>query len=173
MLAQESGFRPFIRRRLSDEVLAEDVLQQSLMRAVERQHTLKPTDNGVGWFYRIRRNAIVDAYRARAADTRKTDAFLKELVVTGEDLSPAPDELRPVLYACLQRLLPTLRPAYAELLRRIDLQGESPAAVAQALQVTPNNLTVGFPCARQALRAGLEKSRGLCTTHGCFNCTCD
>lgn len=171
LLAQESTFRAFVRRRLSDEALAEDVLQQSLVRAVERHHTLDQTDNVVRWFYSILRNAIVDTYRSRAADTRKTDAFLKELVATGEDQTPAPDELHPTICACLQRLLPNLRPAYAELLRRIDLQGESPAAVARALQVTPNNHTLRLHRARQALRTSLEQTCGLCTKHGCLNCT--
>jgi len=173
LLARESDFRAFLRRRLSDEALAEDVLQQSLMRAVEHHHVLPDTENVVGWFYRILRNAVVDTYRSRAADVRKTDALLQELVTAGEDQTPALDELRPTVCACLHRLLPTIRPAYAELLRRIDLQGESPASVAQDLRVTPNNLTVRLHRARQALRAGLEQSCGLCTRHGCFNCTCE
>ncbi|MBI4002316.1 MAG: sigma-70 family RNA polymerase sigma factor [Nitrospira defluvii] len=172
LLAQESSFRTFVRRRLADEALAEDVLQQSLMRAVEHQHALPKTENVVGWFYRILRHAIVDTYRSRAADARKTDALWKELVAAGEDQTPALDELRPTVCACLYRLLPNIRPAYAELLRRIDLQGESPAAVAQDLRVTPNNLTVRLHRARQALRASLEQSCGLCTKHGCLNCTC-
>ncbi|SLM45275.1 ECF family RNA polymerase sigma factor (fragment) [Nitrospira sp. ND1] len=43
----------------------------------------------------------------------------------------------------------------------------------QALQVTPNNLTVRLHRARQALRASLEQTCGLCTRQGCFNCTCE
>ena len=60
-----------------------------------------------------------------------------------------------------------------EQLQRIDLEGESPAVVVQALQVTPNNLTVRLHRARQALRASLEQTCGLCTRQGCFNCTCE
>lgn len=173
LLAHESGFRAFVRRRLADDAMAEDVLQQSLMRAVERQHTLQQSENVVGWFYRILRNAIVDMYRSRAAESKKTDTFLQELITAGEDKTPALDELRPTVCACLQRLLPVLRPAYAELLQRIDLQGQSPAAVAEELQVTPNNLTVRLHRARLALRTSLEKFCGLCAKHGCLNCTCD
>jgi len=173
LLAHESDFRVFVRRRLADDAMAEDVLQQSLMRAVERQHTLQQSENVVGWFYRILRNAIVDLYRSRAAESRKTDTFLQELLTAGEDKTPALDELRPSVCACLQRLLPNLRPAYAELLQRVDLQGQSLAAVAQELKVTPNNLTVRLHRARQALRSSLEQACGLCTKHGCLNCTCD
>jgi RNA polymerase sigma-70 factor (ECF subfamily) len=173
LLAHESDFRVFVRRRLSDGAMAEDVLQESLMRAVERQHTLQQRENVVGWFYHILRNAIVDVYRSRATESKKTGTFLQELIAAGEDKTPALDELRPTVCACLQRLLPNIRPAYAELLQRVDLKGQSVAAVAQELQVTPNNLTVRLHRARQALRTSLEKSCGLCTKHGCLNCTCD
>ena len=131
LLAHESDFRVFVRRRLADDAMAEDVLQESLMRAVERQHTLQQRENVVGWFYRILRNAIVDVYRSRATESKKIGTFLQDLIAAGEDKTPAFDELRPTVCACLQRLLPNIRPAYAELLQRVDLQGESLAAVAQ------------------------------------------
>lgn len=67
----------------------------------------------------------------------------------------------------------TLQAGLPDILRRFDLEGESPAAVAQALQVTSNNLTVRLHPARRALRANLEQTCGLCTGHGCSNCTCD
>ncbi|GMV48553.1 MAG: hypothetical protein NBKEAIPA_03377 [Nitrospirae bacterium] len=173
LLSHESEFRAFVRRRLSDEALAEDILQQSLLRAVERQHARPQTEHVVAWFYRILRNAIIDTYRSRAAENRKTDALLQELVTAGEDRTPALDELRPTICACLQRLLPSLRPAYADLIRRIDLDGQPPAAVADELAVTVNNLTVRLHRARQALRTALERSCGVCTRHGCLNCTCE
>jgi len=173
LLAQESAFRTFLRRRVGDDALAEDLLQHSLMRAVEQHHTVQDRDSVVAWFYRILRNAVVDYYRAHAADARKTEAFLQELVAAGEDKTPALDELGPTICACLQRLLPVLRPAYAEVIRRIDLQGESSAAVAKELGLSPNNLTVRLHRARRALRAGLEQSCGICTKHGCLDCTCE
>ena len=71
LLTHESDFRVFVRRRLGDDAMAEDVLQESLMRAVERQHTLQKRENVVGWFYRILRNAIVDVYRSRATESKK------------------------------------------------------------------------------------------------------
>ena len=173
LLSRESDFRSFLRRRVGDDALAEDLLQQSFMRAVQQEHQVEQPEQVVAWFYRILRNATVDYYRARAADDRKMEAFIQELAATGTDKTPAFDELRPTVCACLQRLLPTLRPTYADLLNRIDLEGDSPAAVAKDLGVTLNNLTVRLHRARQALRNSLEESCGICTKHGCLNCTCD
>ncbi len=172
LLSRESDFRAFLRRRVSDDAMAEDLLQQSFMRAVQQEHRGEPPEQAVAWFYRILRNAVVDYYRARAGDDKKTAAFLQDLRASGDDKTPVLDELRPSVCACLQRLLPGLRPAYAELLRRIDLEGEAPAAVAQDLGVTMNNLTVRLHRARLALRKSLEQTCGVCTKHGCLHCTC-
>lgn len=172
LLAEQSAFRAFLRKRLSDDALVEDLLQQSLVKAVERGHELNNRDSAVSWFYRILRNAVVDYYRSHAADRRKVDGFLDELVTSGEDKMPGLDEVRPTLCACLAPLVSQLRPAYADLIRRVDLEGESPAAVARDFNVTSNNLTVRLHRARQALRATLEKTCGICTKHGCLNCTC-
>jgi RNA polymerase sigma factor (sigma-70 family) len=173
LLDRESDFRLFLRRRLSDQALADDLLQQSFMRAVQQAHTLEQPEQSVAWFYRILRNAVTDYYRAYAAANRKAEAFLQELQALGDDKTPSLDEWRPAVCACLNRLLSALRPAYADLLRRVDLNGEEPAAVAKDLGITVNNLTVRLHRARQALRNSLEKSCGICTKHGCLNCTCD
>lgn len=172
LLAQQSAFRAFLRKRLSDDGLVEDLLQQSLMKAVERGHELKKSESAVGWFYRILRNAVADYYRTYAADNRKVEGLLQEMVASGEDKTPALDEIRPAVCACLGTLLEEIRPTYADLIRRIDLEGESPAAMAKDLRVTPNNLTVRLHRARQALKAKLEQACGICTKHGCLNCTC-
>lgn len=172
LLEQGSVFRAFLRKRISNDALVEDLLQQSLMKAVERSHELKRSDSAVNWFYRILRNAVVDYYRSHAADRRKVEGLLQEMVASGEDLTPALDDVRPTVCACLGTLLHQMRPAYADLIRRIDLEGESPAAVAKDLRVTANNLTVRLHRARLALRATLEQSCGICTKHGCLHCTC-
>jgi RNA polymerase sigma factor (sigma-70 family) len=172
LLEQESAFRAFLRRRLSDDAVTEDLLQQSLMKAVERGHELKKSDSAVSWFYRILRNAVTDYYRSYAADHRKVEGLRQAMIAAGEDKMPALDEIRSTVCTCLGPLLDEMRPAYAHLLERIDLKGESPAAVAKDLKLTTNNLTVRLHRARQALRAGLEQACGICTKHGCLNCTC-
>lgn len=173
LVGNEAAFRAFLRRRVDDEALAEDLLQQSLVRAVEHQHALKKNESIIPWFYRILRHAIIDAYRARASDTRKQDAFLTQLTASDETAAAPPDAVKPTVCACLHALLPAIRPAYAELLRRIDLDGESPEAVARELNLTRNNLTVRLHRARQALRDSLEASCGICSKHGCLNCACE
>jgi len=172
LLAHESAFRRFVRRRVGESALAEDLLQQSLTRALERHHSLQNKDSIVAWFYRILRHTIIDYYRSQSAEARRDEGFLRDLTALGQDKEPAVDEVRAAVCGCLHELLPTLRPSYGELLRRIDLGGESPQSVAQELKVTPNNLTVRLHRARRALRFQLENACGICSKHGCIQCTC-
>jgi RNA polymerase sigma-70 factor (ECF subfamily) len=74
--------------------------------------------------------------------------------------------------ACFNRLLPALHSGYGDLIRRIDLGGEDPAAVAKSLDITYGNLMVRLHRSRQALRKSLEHSCGACATHGCLDCSC-
>lgn len=173
LLEHESAFRVFLCRRVGDEAVAEDLLQQSMIRAVQRHHSVRNDDSVVAWFYKIIRHTLIDYYRSKGVEARRNEAFLQELTLSGEDKEPAIDEVKSTACTCLHRLLPKLRSNYAELIRRIDLEEESPKRVAEELKISQRNLTVRLHRARQALRASLEQSCGVCSTHGCLNCTCE
>ncbi|CAE6771469.1 ECF subfamily RNA polymerase sigma factor [Nitrospira defluvii] len=173
LLGHESAFRVFLRRCVGDETLAEDLLQQSIVRAVQRHHSVRNDDSVVAWFYTIIRHTLIDYYRSKGADARRNEAFLQELTLSGDDTEPPLDEVKATVCTCLHRLLPMLRSNYAELIRRIDLENDSPKRVAEELKISQSNLTVRLHRARQALRASLEQSCGACSTHGCLNCTCE
>ena len=173
LLEHESAFRLFLRRRVGDEVLSEDLLQQSMIRAVQSHHSVRNDESVVAWFYKIIRHTLIDYYRSKGAEARRNEAFLQELTLSGEDKEPPIDEVKSTVCTCLYRLLPKLRSNYAELIRRIDLEEESPKRVAEELKISQSNLTVRLHRARQALRASLELSCGICSKHGCLNCTCE
>ena len=172
IIQNEPAFRAFLQKRLGDETLAEDLYQQCLLRAVEHQHSIENQESVVPWFYRVLRNALIDYYRSRASHQERHKAFEQEAQVLQEQDVPSLDDVKGTICHCMDSVLETLRPNYADLIRRIDLSGEQPAAVAKDLAITPNNATVRLHRARQALRASLEATCGVCTKHGCLNCTC-
>ena len=172
LVENESAFRAFLRKRVSDEAVVEDLFQQSLLRAVERHHSVNNQESVVAWFYRILRNAVIDYYRSRASRESREQIFEKESEVLTEREAPPPDDVKAAICACLDDVVNTLRPGYRELIRRIDLGDESTADVAKALQISSGNAAVRLHRARQALRDSLEKVCGVCTKHGCLNCTC-
>jgi RNA polymerase sigma-70 factor, ECF subfamily len=54
----------FIRRRVSNEATAEDLLQEVFLRVHQQVETLKDARKLEGWLYQIARNAIIDYYRS-------------------------------------------------------------------------------------------------------------
>lgn len=76
------------------------------------------------------------------------------------------------LCQCVMRLLPALPEADAELLRRIDLGGESATEIAEATNQRVNTLNVRLLRARRKLREQVECVCRTCATHGCLDCYC-
>lgn len=168
LAASRQEFLRFVRSRIADPELAEDVLQDALLRAVQSLDTVRDDERLVAWFYRILRNAIVDAYRRRDVRRRRESELDAELELP-EVLD---DALERVLCACFQELLPALKAEYAEVLQAVDLGEESPEVVAARLGITTNNLKVRRHRARAALREQLEATCRVCSSHGCIDCTC-
>lgn len=159
---QRHAFRAFLTKRLGSEAEAEDVLQNGLLKAVHRAGELQDDTKLSAWFYRILRNAVVDHYRNRGAQRRRDRTLGETLTALGEDVGPAPKDWDAQICACLGSVVDTLKPQHAELLRRVDLLGESVQVAASALEMTPNNASVTLHRARKDLRAKLESFCGAC-----------
>jgi RNA polymerase sigma factor (sigma-70 family) len=159
-------FLAFARKRLGDHHLAEDVVQDSLIKALAADRQPDTEEETTAWFYRILRRSIIDVYRKQGARGRALERFEKELPET-----PGEEEERE-LCKCFRRLLPMVPEQYRELLEEVDLKGKEPEQVAATLGLTRNNLTVRLHRARKQLRKALTANCGACSAHGCIDCTC-
>lgn len=165
LLDNLSEFAAFARQRIADPELAADVVQDSLLKAIKSVDQLKTNENIRAWFYRILRRTIIDLYRHRDVQKRALETLEAE--------STSETETTTVLCRCLDRLIPTLKPEYADIIREIDLNNMAPDALAKKLGTTPNNVNVRLHRARNQLRERLEQTCKICSTHGCLDCTCD
>ena len=59
--------RSFARRRLGDDVAAEDVVQEILLSMHRARRTYRPERPFEPWLFAIARNAVIDFQRARAS----------------------------------------------------------------------------------------------------------
>jgi len=158
-------FLTFLSSRLPSSDDAEEVLQAAFVKAVEKSDQIQDPESVTAWFYRLLRNSIADFYRRSSAGRRALDT-LAELSAADKE------QLRQTVCQCVIELIPTLKPEYADLLQRVDLQGEGVPAAAAALGIQANNAGVRLHRARAALKTRLEQSCGTCATHGCLDCTC-
>lgn len=167
LVANHREFLAFLESRVRDRAVAEDLLQAAFVKALERGGAIRDGESAVAWFYRLLRNALVDHWRRSAREARVIERGAGEADAAAED-----PELHGAVCRCFEGLLPTLQPAYAEVLRRVDLEGRPVGEVAESLGITANNASVRLHRARQALKRSLEASCGTCATHGCLDCEC-
>lgn len=161
-------FLDFLERRTGSRADAEDVLQGAFVRTLEKGGDLRDEESAVAWIYRLLRNALVDRHRAEAAQDRAVEFKARE----GDDDDGKDVELQGEVCRCVLGLLPTLKPEYAELLKRVDLDGEAVHGAAQAIGITPNNAGVRLHRARKALLREVQRSCRTCAIHGCLDCSC-
>lgn len=160
------AFVGFVRSRTGDPELAADLVQECLIKAMRADHVPDDEEGVVTWFYRVLRHAIIDAHRRSEVRDRALEKLAHELP---QSLEPEDEK---ALCQCVMKLLPALPEADAELLRRIDLGGESATEIAHALNERVNTVNVRLLRARRRLREQVERVCRTCSTHGCLDCDC-
>ena len=168
LIEHHRDFLRLLTHRLGSTETAEEVLQQFYLRAVSRASDLRQRESILTWLYRLLSTVLADYARRDATRRRQETAYAQHQALTRED-----PELESTVCTCLYRLLPTLTPEYADILRRVDLLGEPRQQVAAALGVTVNNVTVRLHRARQAIKRALLLSCTTCPEHGFLRCACD
>jgi RNA polymerase sigma factor (sigma-70 family) len=161
----------FLQRRLRNRDEAEEVLQTFIARALARAEDLRDVRSVRGWLSRVLASTIAD-YQRRAARQRGRETPTDPVALEGM-LGEPDEELDNQICACLYRILPTLRPAYAEVIWRIDLLDEPRDRVAASLGISVNTITVRLHRGRQALRRRLEEMCLTCPVHGFIDCRCE
>lgn len=100
--------RNFIRRRVRDDALADDLLQLVFIRIHTRIESLRDETKLNAWVYQIARNVIADHYRAQSNATTLTED-IPEPAAEPDNLA---DELAPGIRSFVDALSPTYRDAF-------------------------------------------------------------
>jgi len=175
LIARRAGFLAFVRHRVHDPALAEDILQAAFVRALEHAGTLREETSAVAWFYSVLRHAVIDHHRHHTSETSAIDRWANEMGLTGRNAmepSTADTPVRTFICGCIEQVLPTLHPAYAEVLREVDLAEKPLTDYAKHHRLTPGNAAVRAHRARAALRRELARTCGACSVHACLDCVC-
>ncbi|MCB0714169.1 MAG: RNA polymerase sigma factor SigZ [Ignavibacteriae bacterium] len=121
----------FIRSQVKDHDVAEDILQDVLLKIWTERESLRNEERLLPWMYRIARNGVVDYYRAKKLPT----VSLEEIEGKVENPLTTPEEedklLTPTNYAerelatCVQPMIETLPQHYQRALTLADISGLS------------------------------------------------
>lgn len=159
-------FLAFLERRVGDRALAEDLLQEAFVRGITKAESLASEDSVRAWFYRVLRNAVIDHARRRTSESQRLNAFAAELEAQTDA------EMERAVCKCVSRVAETLKPEYAEAVRKVEVEGMSMREFAEQVGISANNAAVRVFRAREALRKQLERCCGACARHGCLDCHC-
>lgn len=140
----------FIRRRVRSPEVAEDVLQEVMLRIHRHADELEQVDAVGAWVYRIARNAITDHYR-RASNHREVLAGIE---VDPEVIEPEADEpdVRAELADCIRPLADQLSATYREALLLCEFEGLSQAEAATRVGLTVSGMKSRVQRARRQLK---------------------
>jgi RNA polymerase sigma factor (sigma-70 family) len=145
---ERSRLRSFIRRRVSDPLDAEDVLQDVFSELVEANRLLMPIEHVTGWLFRVARNRITDLFRKKRPESLRDGAVGDEddEMLTLEDLLPSPDAGPDALYARnvvldeLERAVDELPEEQRQVFVAHELEGRSFKEMAADTGVSVNTL---------------------------------
>lgn len=146
----QSRVRRFIRSRVADQHLAEDLAQDTMLRVFRKLSTLKQAERLSSWALTIARHNIADAYRGRQALTRTLESL---------DAEPAEELAKglvddAMLASVLKSLLSTLPDHYRQAVQRCDIEGLSQKQLADELGLSVS-----------AVKSRVQRGRALMKKH--------
>jgi RNA polymerase sigma-70 factor (ECF subfamily) len=140
-----------------DEALAEELTQQTFIRAIERRETYEGRSNVITWLCSIARNKLADHYRRVDRDERRhLRLVVRELPIAAGERATSAVEDREVIMSAL-RVLPASQRA-AVVLCYIDGLSvrETAAALSRSESATESLLTRARERLRSALRGSAD-----------------
>ncbi len=114
----------FILTRVNDPIVAEDIVQDVLVKVYERLNTLKDREKILSWMYQITRNVIVDYYRKQ----RPTGNIDKEVI--GEEIN-IEEDIKKELAQCLLPMVNQLPSNYRQAVKMAEFDGVTQKEIAQ------------------------------------------
>ena len=147
--------RRYARSLTRDEIQAEDLVQDTLVRAYERRGSFRSGGNLRGWLLSILHNAFIDGRRRQAAEARR----LEQAVAAAETAAPAAQESQ-VRFQQVQAAFLRLPDEQRAALHLVAIDGLPYQEAADALGIPVGTLMSRLGRARATLR-GFEAGTHL------------
>jgi RNA polymerase sigma-70 factor (ECF subfamily) len=146
-----SALRRFIRRRVPDDHVADDLLQETFVRVHRNVGTLQETERLAAWVYRIARNVVHDHHR-RASN--RAVALSDSESECAEDRESQPG-CRGI--AWLDEMIQSLPDGYRQAVQMAEIEEQSQQDVADRLGLSLSGAKSRIQRGRAMLREVLER----------------
>jgi RNA polymerase sigma factor (sigma-70 family) len=146
---ERGRLRNFIRRRVTNDEDAEDILQEAFYELVAATRLTEPIEQIGAWLFRVARNRIIDRFRKRRPEissTTSADSDEEGERRSIEDLLPSPDAgpeaafARGLLIEALDEALDELPDDQREVFVAHEIEGRSFKEISAETGVSVNTL---------------------------------
>ncbi len=148
--AFHTPLQQFIRRRVSDEATAEDVLQDVFLKIHQHVETLRDVKKLESWIYQITRNAIIDSYREPRPTTSLEAAEVLDLPAELPD-----DDVVSELLPCVRAMVRSLPELDRQALVLTEYQGLTQKELSERLGLSFSGAKSRVQRAREKLKQQL------------------
>ena len=129
VLRERSRLGNFIRRRVRDQIDAEDILQDVLFAFVEAFRLPTSIEHASGWLFQVARNRIIDRFRRkkeeRIPEAAGGDEDRLDLLLPAVDAGPEAEYARSALLGALQDAIDELPGNQRAVFIAHELEGKS------------------------------------------------
>ena len=161
-----TGYRPRIERHIRamtrDAALAEDLTQETYLRALQRLHQLRDPQAALAWLYRIATSVTLDWLRQRRPDVVDLDS--DNFAINEAGRTRRPESLieaaleRDEMTECVQNYLQELSDDYRVAILLHDMYGLTNPEIASVAGCTLATAKIRVHRARQRLRTALDEA---------------
>lgn len=146
--AHETELRGWLRRRVGNNALADDLLQDLFLKALRQGDRFCAVENARAWLFEVARNTLADHLRVA-----------RPMVELPDDLATPVDDLETVdtLTACLPRVLSELSADDRDAITLCDLQGMRQADFAELKGLSLSAAKSRIQRARERLRTQMSQ----------------
>ena len=146
--ALSEKLRAFLRNRVSDAQVAEDLLQETFLRLHKKLDDIDDEQRLTAWVFQIARNLVIDHYRSKA---RKVTITLEEEIETPTDEGGNLNEL---VEGWLTAMIAQLPNTYRDAVELYELKGMPQQQIAETLGISLSG-------AKSRVQRGRDKLKAL------------
>ncbi len=155
-----SAVTRYIHSLVRDASEAEDLAQETILRAHQQRSTLRDPAALESWLYQIATHLSIDVLRHRARTIQRiVDTPVEQLSIT-DDVQTSPFNIlkRHEMSECVQRYIATLSDDYKSVLLLHDADGLTAGEIAHLLELPKTTVKMRLHRARQRVKLALNSA---------------
>lgn len=155
ILADLSAMRRYARSLTRDDHLADDLVQDALLRALEKRSSFRPDGSRKGWLLTIVHNIFISGLRRRKAEASRDERFAETLLGRLE-----PEQEQVAYLNHVARAFAALPEHQRDVLHLVAVEGLSYQQVARILDIPIGTVMSRLSRARSAIRRQDDEGSG-------------